>query len=310
MADKVKVLYIAGSGRSGSTILDNILGEVPGFFSAGELYYVWERSMLENRSCGCGVPFNECPLWQKVFEDAFGRMGEVDAARLASLTASVRSRNTPLALVPPLRKRGLHRLSDLVEHTDSLYRSIAGVTGADVIVDSSKVLIYGRLLAEMESIDLTVVHLVRDPRAVAYSWMRKKEHGDPATRTYMTTHSASRSALNWVTWNASIRPLFGSRALVMRYEDFMADPLHEIKRVLEALGESDQDLSFLTPHGVQLHPNHTVSGNPSRFDTGMVKLRLDDRWRREMGAGPRRTVTALSLPWLRRYRYPIRTKGR
>ena len=35
--ERVKVLYIAGSGRSGSTILDRILGQLDGFFSVGEL---------------------------------------------------------------------------------------------------------------------------------------------------------------------------------------------------------------------------------------------------------------------------------
>lgn len=49
MTAEVKVLYIAGWGRSGSTILDNVLGQVEGFFSGGELSYLWERGLSENR---------------------------------------------------------------------------------------------------------------------------------------------------------------------------------------------------------------------------------------------------------------------
>ena len=46
------VLYIAGTGRSGSTVLANILGEVDGVFAAGEVRYLWQRGLKEGRLCG------------------------------------------------------------------------------------------------------------------------------------------------------------------------------------------------------------------------------------------------------------------
>ena len=60
------VLYIAGTGRSGSTVLAAILGEVEGVFAAGEVRYLWQRGLVEGRLCGCGVPVAECPLWSAV----------------------------------------------------------------------------------------------------------------------------------------------------------------------------------------------------------------------------------------------------
>src|SRR5205085_6371000 len=62
----VKVLFIMGWTRSGSTILDNVLGELDGFFSAGELHYLWERGLLENRLCGCGRVVPSCEIWSAV----------------------------------------------------------------------------------------------------------------------------------------------------------------------------------------------------------------------------------------------------
>src|SRR3712207_8209479 len=50
----VKVLYVVGLGRSGSTILSNSLGQIGGFFSGGELNFIWRHNVLENRLCGCG----------------------------------------------------------------------------------------------------------------------------------------------------------------------------------------------------------------------------------------------------------------
>jgi hypothetical protein len=59
-AAAVKVLYVAGSGRSGSTILDRTLGRVDGLFSAGELCNLWGRSLLARRRYGCGIPVPDC----------------------------------------------------------------------------------------------------------------------------------------------------------------------------------------------------------------------------------------------------------
>ena len=50
------VLYIAGTGRSGSTVLANILGEVDGVFAAGEVRYLWQRASRKAGSAGAACP--------------------------------------------------------------------------------------------------------------------------------------------------------------------------------------------------------------------------------------------------------------
>ena len=60
---KTKVLYIAGTSRCGSTILGNVLGQIRGFVSVGEISSIWERGFLENAYCGCGTRFLDCPMW-------------------------------------------------------------------------------------------------------------------------------------------------------------------------------------------------------------------------------------------------------
>ncbi len=50
---RVKVLSIVGTGRSGTTVLAAILGEVAHFFNAGELHWVWSSIIYEQRPCGC-----------------------------------------------------------------------------------------------------------------------------------------------------------------------------------------------------------------------------------------------------------------
>lgn len=68
-----------------------------------------------------------------------------------------------------------------------------------------------------------------------------------------------------------------------------------------------RDLTFIEGSSAQLETGHSVSGNPSRFDIGHVELRLDESWRTKLSPRDRRLVTAMTLPWLLRYRYPVRT---
>src|SRR5207253_253895 len=87
--DKLRVLAIAGWGRCGSTLLDLMLGQVPGFVSAGEVRELWLRGCRENRPCGCGAPFADCSFWSAVGERAFGGWDQLDLERLLRVRYAV-----------------------------------------------------------------------------------------------------------------------------------------------------------------------------------------------------------------------------
>ena len=67
-----RVMYVASWSRSGSTLLDLMLGQIPGFVSVGELRFLWERGVREGQLCGCGAPVPKCPFWSRVLEEVFG----------------------------------------------------------------------------------------------------------------------------------------------------------------------------------------------------------------------------------------------
>src|SRR5205814_5658195 len=99
LAMTVRVLYLAGTGRSGSTLLARILDRADGVFAAGELRYVWQRGVLEDRLCGCGEPFSSCPFWTEVMDRAFGGRNQVDAQQvIADQRALTRLRQVPRIL--------------------------------------------------------------------------------------------------------------------------------------------------------------------------------------------------------------------
>jgi hypothetical protein len=308
--DAVKVLLLAGSGRSGSTVLANLLGSVDGAFSGGELRYLWERGLRDDRLCGCGQPFRQCDVWRAVLDEAVGGADAVDAHRvIATARQGSRIRHLPLMLLGQ-EDRLLRRLDDYPAMVASVYRAIRDVTGSSLIVDSSKLPGYGYLLDRLPDIDLRVLHLVRDPRAAAYSWSRKKPLRDGAASATMEQQSAGKSAVLWNVWNLSAAALWAKspdRYLRLGYEEFVRRPRASVARILEFAGhDADLDAVFADDRTVRLIPSHTVAGNPDRLRTGEVALRLDDEWRSKMRPRDRALVTALTGPLLPMFSLPWR----
>jgi hypothetical protein len=293
-----KVLYIAGWGRSGTTIVDNVLNSYESVFSTGELFYLWQRGMVHHRRCGCGVMFARCDLWGEVLDEAFGTRPPDPCRVIALQEQAVRVRHTPGLLHGELSAPAREYL-DIYRR---LYRAIADVTGARLIVDSSKLPSGAALLTRMHDVEPYLLHMVRDPRAVTHSWMG----GAPAKKRVRTRLKPSTSTAHWLIRNVLAEWLahaYPGRHRRLRYEDFAADPRPVIEAVLAMTGMPYQPGPFLDGTTVQLRLNHTIAGNPSRFRNGRVAVEPDDRWRDQQQLGPRLTSTALALPLLHRYRY-------
>jgi hypothetical protein len=308
-----QVVYVGSWGRSGSTLLDLMLGQIPGFFSAGELRYLWERGLVERQLCGCGVPVPECPFWSAVLEEAFGTPGRVDAGEVLSLWRRVDGLARVPLLASPWRPPALEQdLQAFREVLARVYRAVATVSGRATVVDSSKYAAYGLLLAQVPQIDLAVLHLVRDSRAVAHSWRRVKLLPEVTTeKRYMPRKPPWRSAVFWMLENLALELLPGRsrRFARLRYDDLTSDPERTLGSALRALGV-DEDLEFLRARTLRLDSNHVVAGNPLRFHRGQVTIEQDLEWRTGLRAGPRRVVTALTWPLLVRYGFPLSPIGR
>lgn len=189
-----------------------------------------------------------------------------------------------------------------------VYQAVRTVAGASLVVDSSKYAAYGLIMGEVPGLDFRVLHLVRDSRAVAFSWTQRKRMPEVVTEErYMPLKSPWRSAVFWDLENISLHLLRGSarRYQILRFDDLAADPHAALRAALERIGIA-ADLGFLRGGRLNLGPNHTVAGNPLRFRRGEIPIREDAEWRGGLGRGPRWIVTALTWPLLVRYGFPLR----
>lgn len=304
----IDVLYIAGSGRSGSTLLERILGQIDGCTAVGELRHIWRRNP-ERELCGCGCLLADCDFWRRVMARATVRFDSAGFEQMLGLQQSVdRMRFIPSMYDWPLTPDGYQPSFD--QYTDiirSLYVAIRQENDSRIIVDSSKDMSTLFMLLRMPDINLRILHVIRDSRAVAFSWMREKIRPHAVDHvSLMPTYSPQKTALDWTYRNilTEFTRNRGAAFLQLRYEDLIAQPVTTIQEVARFMDLSAADLSFLSPGEISLtKDNHTVAGNPMRFEKGNIKLRLDDAWRRDLKPAHKTIVTALTWPLLRRYGY-------
>jgi hypothetical protein len=310
------VLYIAGLGRSGSTLLDLLLGELDGYVSTGELRGLWRYGLGEGWTCGCREPIRSCPFWRPVLERSGldgADPGIIDDIQRRYLRLRPRAL-TRLWLAHRLGTPLPGPLATYAETMTSLYRAASDVSGDRIVIDSSK-WPQDALLLMQAPVNLFVVHLVRDPRGNANSWLWKRDNiADPTGRGSQVLHPFFTGA-RWIAWHGTIEVLLrrslNDRYLRLSYEEFAQDPAGAIARVTSMVeGEARDSSGFLRGSRAMLGPNHTAYGNRSRYRIGEVAVRFDDGWREQMSTRDKLWATLPTLPLLKAYGYPVMPPGR
>ena len=308
----VKVIYVAGLGRSGSTLLTRLMGQVEGVCAVGEAHHLWRTGApraATDELCGCGRTYAECGFWPARLREVFD--GDTPLATMESLADRV----ARIRRIPNLLRGGdaefERALADYGAVWRRLYGGLAAATGAEVIFDASKDLGPLYFLHRVAGVHVALVHLVRDPRAVAYSWSRRKLRPEFVGReVWMNTHGPIDAAWRWLYSNRlaeRAQRLFPDN-LTLRYEDFVAEPRATLAEICALAGVDGADLGFIDGDRVTLRrTNCTLSGNPMRFDEGTLTVRPDTRWQTDYGRAPRALVSALT--WPRRWRYGYRGTG-
>lgn len=300
--EKVQVLYLAGTMRSGSTILGRLLGALPEAFHVGEIDHLTRAFSGADIRCECRELVPECGFWQAAVTQAFGTRSFPNFAALRATRDEYRLRTLPRLLLPRTAAQS-RRLGEYLAALGALYAAVRDVSGAGVIVDGSKDPLYLYLLSQVPGVDLHVVHLVRDSRAVAFSQQRVKKDPDFLSRpAQLQRFSPRQTAWQWNAVTALLDAARHPRPLLLRYEDFVLDPSAAIARIWELTGRPLPPLGFLRSPSITLAPGHSCAGNPDRFQSE-VRIKPDTEWQTKMPPRDRAVVTALTFPLLLRHGY-------
>lgn len=296
--------FVVAHSFSGSTLLSFLLGAHPEIATVGEMF-IAQGIDPETYVCSCGQRIGDCPFWRRVSIEMAARgipydvrknqasfsangVGRVSHLLLAAEPRGPLlevARRGALSLIPGARRELGRRLRT----NEALAEVITEMRGARAFVDASKR--PGRLLhlRHIPSLDLRVIHLVRDGRAVARSTVRN------------LGYSAEDGARSWANAAASaerVRRHFpAERWLTLRHEDLCSAPEATLGRVLQFIG-----VSPLGEVPDFRSSDHHIIGNRMRLSHAS-EIRLDERWRTEMPPEQVRTVERIAGGTLERYGY-------
>jgi hypothetical protein len=288
----IDTAYICAAGRSGSTLLSMLIGSHPEAISVSELLHL-PKNLALNTVCTCGQHVADCPFWTQVIgrlnrelgTDLFRQPYDLDLGFIVAAKAIDHDKQTrayrlkrmlTLALVDAEHKAGTRlftpftrRFYDSIEQTLRVHEVIRQVSGASVVVNSSKAFRYGVALHQRAPESVRLILLTRDGRGVYYSRIK-------------SGFSRQQSLAAWKTYYQRALPLLDrtvapAHVLQVRYEDLTRDPRAELARITDFLGLpfSEQMLDF------RAKPIHVLNGNVMRKSTS-TEIRSDEKWKTEL----------------------------
>ena len=267
----MRVIYISGSGRSGSTLLERLLHASTDASGLGEFHCMW-RVEASRLTCSCGYAAANDPFWQA----ALGRAGigprEVaEARRLEDIVArSAFIVRNGFSIARLSEDRSVQRF---LEIQFSLFEAVSELTGRDVVIDSSKAGPRSWILACDRRV--AFVHLYRNPADALASWRSRKF--DQGLGQDMQRLSVGRAALDWWKVEYLARRLGHQRPVQMvDYHRLCEAPRTTIDEALLAMNlPVTNDAAWLNTHTVQPTVNyHSLNGNPDRFDRSAIEVSL------------------------------------
>lgn len=304
---RLLVVYIAGYGRSGSTIVDRLLGTLEGVASFNEVRRLADNGFASNAFCSCGERFRSCPFWRQFVSEVFPQESEIH--RFVQLYREIEHNRNFLSIYSGCYSAEFgSMLEQYRKYLHRIYHALGRLSGCKVLVDSSKSPTRALIVAGMEGIQTHVVHLIRDPRAIVHAWQKKKY--DPGIRALMPRYNPSRTILYWCAVNIFCEMLTSRFTYSrIRYEDFVASP----ETILQSLIDNcrflhSKRLTFDHTGLVYLNSIHSISGNPQRFGSGLTSIAADYEYKDKLNHKVKTLSTMLAFPFLKRYGYPLRMK--
>lgn len=301
------VLYIMGHGYSGSTLLTFLLGTHPRIATIGEMGiapHAKQETTPEEYLCSCRTPIRECDFWRRVTAEMTARGHDFDAwdadlefratgGGVADLLLRAvqrgpileTARGVGLRLVPRAHREMLRVLSRI----EALIESVLKIKGSNTFLDSSKRPERAVFMRRIPSLDLRILHLVRDGRAV--SWSNMKNLGvspEAAARSWVADNICAERARRYFPTD---------RWMTLRYEDLCADPDGTLTKIHGFAG-----LPVTNGFHLFRDRDHHIIGNRMRL-ASTSEIRLDESWKQALKPEQRAAIERRVGDLNRRYGY-------
>ena len=303
----LKVIYIMSFSRSGSTLLDIILGNHKQIYSCGELMRLISHGWINQELCSCHEKITECEFWSEVINE-WQKETKLEPEELLGLQNKYeRLRSLPIVLINRVRPSKSFRAYQAA--TLSLLELVAKKAGKKIIIDSSKSTARFLALSSIKNLKIQPIHLVRDSRAVAWSMAKPyKQDLTQGIEQDMPSESLTKTAINWLFFNLQVcivSCLSGiKKPLLVRYEDLTAFPKETLSRISNYCDCDPVSLINILDKKAMFKIKHIAAGNRLRMKNE-IKIQHDSDWENAMPEKQKSKVTRLTELTLKKYGYNI-----
>jgi hypothetical protein len=280
---KPTIIYIMGYGRSGSTLLDIILGNNPKIESLGEVAFYYNKYMDQDNLCSCSKSLSNCQFWSQVNMKHAIYVFPLKPWDLYSFICKVENiLSLPLLIFNLLPFRTVEGYR---KHMQGFFRAVMETSGRKVLIDSSKSTRtkIGRPVAMKKicGFDIKIIHLVRDGRGIMFSRLKGKNqllekgmNDDKWAGPYFAT-------ISWLITNLTSLLVeflyFRGKTLRVNYEDIVSNYKQEIQRISRFIGVNLDNVIETIEQNMELKVGHNVGGNRIRLEK-KVTLKKDFEW--------------------------------
>lgn len=303
-----RLAYIASIGRSGSTLLELLLAAHSSVATIGELH-LWPHELRPGSTtlpCGCGLEIVDCPFWIEM-RHRVDPLAEAAEPRLDRFREHHQGGKTlRLGRLGDFRTHGgaagdeVRRYGEGTAAVITAFADLVADSGAarpTVVVDASKDPYRLAWLACSGQVDLSVLHMVRDPRGFVYSESKNGEYAGAALVRLAVRKAGAWTVANELSRRAARLPGVRDHHLV-RYEDLVSRPAEVVASLVESLGLPAEPAMVDT---FRERTFHAIGGNPMRHDNRPI--RLDEQWRAALPRAVQRLVQTLTAPARARFGY-------
>ncbi len=250
---KMKIIFILGSGHCGSTLLDIVLSLNNEIFGLGEI-----GNINKNSVCSCGESLDGCSIWSKI------NFGNYDFLKIYRFKKDfVFNKNNFISLK---NKKIIKNREEIIRQNEKIYENILKISQSSIIIDSSKDIHRFEFLMQSDKIEPSILHIVRDGRAVAWSYYKKYK-------------KCFRYILKWGLENLKIEILkrrYKAPFIFVSYNEFTNNPELVLKNILKKLNLNNYNLDLKN-----IKVGHQISGNRMRFNKN-IEIKEDEDWKINM----------------------------
>lgn len=290
---KIDLIFVASIGRSGTTLLESMLGAHSDMVTTGEVQ-IWPHEIRQGGvlPCGSGHFVTDDPFWLEMKcrvdpflqpeprIDFFREKHNAGRTLRLSRLGDFGKNDLPPEVAPQMQQYGQNNYDLFSTFLDLVEEHIG--RRPTWVVDASKDAY--RLLWFIRSglFNVKVLHMVKNPRGFIYSVTKQWQRSEDPFRTQKRLYYSARQSLAWVVQNYLFSKIAENHLgpedyMLIQYEELASDPKDTFRRVCDRVGCAFEE-SAVTDF--RNGSPFTIAGNPMRQESRPIQL--DEKWKTQL----------------------------